>query len=75
MAAVLLETVCRIWVQSAWLRARRRASFSGFGGTGGTGMGAWVPVWEGSVTSKESSRRSVGGLGAGGACRGKFCCW
>lgn len=69
MAAVFEETVCRIWEQRVWERAARRASFSGFGGTGGTEKGACVPVCEGIVTSRESSRRSVGtGLGCGAAC-------
>lgn len=70
MADTFELTVCWIWEQKVWLRARRRASFSGFGGTGGTGMGAWVPVWDGIVTSRESSRRFTGALGGAGTCCG-----
>jgi hypothetical protein len=41
MTADMLElVVCRIWETSVWLSARSRASFSGLGGTGGTGMEA-----------------------------------
>jgi hypothetical protein len=67
MADVLLETVWWIWAVRVWLRARRRASFSGFGGTGGTGIEGCELVWEGSVTSRESSRRLGMGLGGAGA--------
>lgn len=65
MAATFDDTVWLICETSVWLRARRSASFSGFGGTGGTGMGAWLPFCDGRVTSRESSRRSIGALGAG----------
>jgi hypothetical protein len=64
MAEMLLLTVWRSCDTSVVLRARRRASFSGFGGIGGAGRGAWVPVWDGRVTSRGSSKRFVGALGA-----------
>lgn len=56
-----------MWEVRVWERARRRASFSGFGGIGGAGIGACELVCEGRVTSRVSSRRLMGaGAGWGG---------
>ena len=55
-----------VWVVRVCERARRRASFSGLGGTGGPGRVGWLGFCEGRVTVRESSRRLGGGAGAGG---------
>jgi hypothetical protein len=64
MAPLLDSKVRLICATRDWEIAWRRASFSGFGGIGGAGIGESDPLCEGIVTSRGELSRSIGG-GAG----------